>query len=52
MRFIAAPDPMVLEPMMPWAMGVVQIPGASAALQLQLGYACLPMPGGAEAEEI
>jgi hypothetical protein len=40
----AAPDPMVLEPMMPWAMGVVQIPGASAALQLQLGYACLPMP--------
>ena len=40
----AAPDPMVLEPMMPWAMGVVQIPGANAALQLQLGYTCRPMP--------
>jgi hypothetical protein len=40
----AAPDPMVLEPMNPWAMGVVQIPGATAALQLQLGYECLPMP--------
>jgi hypothetical protein len=40
----AAPDPMVLEPMIPWAMGVVQIPGASAALQLQLGYMCRPMP--------
>lgn len=40
----AAPDPMVLEPMIPWAMGVVQIPGASAALQLQLGYTCRPMP--------
>jgi len=40
----AAPDPMVLEPMIPWAMGVVQIPGAGAALQLQLGYTCRPMP--------
>jgi hypothetical protein len=40
----AAPDPMLLEPMVPWTMGVVQIPGASAPLQLQLGYACLPMP--------
>jgi len=30
--------------MIPWAMGVVQIPGASAALQLQLGYTCRPMP--------
>jgi hypothetical protein len=40
----AAPDPMVLEPMIPWAMGVVQIPGANAALQLQLGYTCRPMP--------
>jgi hypothetical protein len=40
----AAPDPMVLEPMMPWAMGVVQIPGATAALQLQLGYTCRPLP--------
>jgi hypothetical protein len=40
----AAPDPMVLEPIIPWAMGVVQIPGASAALQLQLGYTCRPMP--------
>lgn len=40
----AAPDPMVLEPMIPWAMGVVQIPGATAALQLQLGYTCRPMP--------
>lgn len=40
----SAPDPMVLEPMMPWAMGVVQIPGASAALQLQLGYTCRPTP--------
>jgi hypothetical protein len=40
----AAPDPMVLEPMIPWSMGVVQIPGASAALQLQLGYTCRPMP--------
>jgi hypothetical protein len=35
---------MVLEPMIPWAMGVVQIPGATAALQLQLGYTCRPMP--------
>ncbi len=40
----AAPDPMLLEPMAAWTMGVVQIPGASAPLQLQLGYACLPMP--------
>ena len=40
----AAPDPMVLEPMVPWTMGVVQIPGASAALQLQLGFLCRPMP--------
>jgi hypothetical protein len=40
----AAPDPMVLEPMIPWSMGVVQIPGASAALQLQLGFTCRPMP--------
>jgi hypothetical protein len=40
----AAPDPMLLEPMIPWTMGVVQIPGANAPLQLQLGYACLPMP--------
>jgi hypothetical protein len=40
----AAPDPMLLEPMVAWTMGVVQIPGASAPLQLQLGYACLPMP--------
>ncbi len=40
----AAPDPMLLDPMMSWAMGVVQIPGATAALQLQLGYTCLPMP--------
>jgi hypothetical protein len=40
----AAPDPMVLEPMVPWTMGVVQIPGASAALQLQLGFTCRPMP--------
>ena len=40
----AAPDPMVLEPMFPWIMGVVQIPGASAALQLQLGFTCRPMP--------
>jgi hypothetical protein len=40
----AAPDPMLLEPMVPWAMGVVQIPGASAPLQLQLGYTCMPMP--------
>ena len=40
----AAPDPMTLEPMVPWSMGVVQIPGASAALQLQLGFTCRPMP--------
>jgi hypothetical protein len=40
----AAPDPMVLEPMIPWSMGVVQVPGASAALQLQLGYTCRPLP--------
>jgi hypothetical protein len=39
-----APDPMVLEPMIPWAMGVVEIPGSTAALQLQLGYTCRPMP--------
>ncbi len=39
-----APDPMLLEPMIPWTMGVVQIPGASAPLQLQLGYTCRPMP--------
>ncbi|MGD0540845.1 MAG: hypothetical protein ABSB33_04930 [Tepidisphaeraceae bacterium] len=40
----AAPDPMLLEPMVAWTMGVVQIPGASAPLQLQLGYTPLPMP--------
>jgi hypothetical protein len=40
----AAPDPMTFEPMVPWAMGVVQIPGASGPLQLQLGYTCRPMP--------
>jgi len=40
----SAPDPMLLEPMIPWAMGVVRVPGASAALQLQLGFVCRPMP--------
>ncbi len=35
---------MLLEPMIPWTMGVVQIPGASAPLQLQLGFTCRPMP--------
>jgi hypothetical protein len=40
----AAPDPQVGEPMVPWNMGVVQIPGAKAPLQLQLGYVCRPLP--------
>ena len=40
----AAPDPMLLEPMVAWTMGVVQVPGASAPLQLQLGYTALAMP--------
>jgi hypothetical protein len=40
----AAPDPTILEPMIPWSMGLVQIPGASAPLQLQLGFTCRPMP--------
>lgn len=40
----AAPDPMTLEPMVPWSMGIVRIPGASAPLQLQLGFTCRPMP--------
>ena len=38
------PDALSLEPMNPWSMGVVRIPGANAPLQLQLGNACRPMP--------
>ena len=47
----AAPDPMVLEPMVPWSMGVVRVPGSSAALQLQLGFACRPMPAALKLEK-
>ena len=40
----AAPDPMSLEPFEPWNLGTVRIPGASSALQLQLGFAPRPLP--------
>jgi hypothetical protein len=42
----AAPDPMTGEPFegCQWNMGTVHIPGASAVLQLQLGFLCRPMP--------
>jgi hypothetical protein len=40
----AAPDPMTMEPTIPWEMGIVHIPGANAPLQLQLGYTCKQLP--------
>jgi hypothetical protein len=40
----AAPDPMTAEPTVGWEMGIVNIPGATSPLQLQLGYTCRQLP--------
>jgi hypothetical protein len=40
----AAPDPILQEPFDPWNLGTIKIPGATAPLQLQLGFVPLPLP--------